>query len=125
MPTKRKIFLDVGGHFGETLEEVLKPKYGFDLVHCFEPIPDCYARIKSVFASEISAGKLQVHNFGLSNRTDNHGELVVRTTGEQGSGILHSMSEANCYIVLPTDSHGAAAGDVVEVEPFEGMLMRR
>ena len=57
--------------------------------------------------------------------TDNHGELVVRTTGEQGSGILHSMGEANCYIVLPTDSDGAAAGDVVEVEPFEGMLMRR
>ena len=51
--------------------------------------------------------------------TDNHGELVVRTTGEQGSGILHSMGEANCYIVLPTDSDGVAAGDVVEVQPFE------
>ena len=91
MHTKRKIFLDVGGHFGETLEEVLKPKYGFDLVHCFEPIPDCYARIKSVFASEISAGKLQVHNFGLSNRTGTQNLYGTGPQKEFGEGMGASI----------------------------------
>ena len=28
---------------------------------------------------------------------------AVRTTGEQGSGVLSSMSQANCFIVLPTE----------------------
>ncbi|MDD9823535.1 MAG: molybdopterin molybdotransferase MoeA, partial [Gammaproteobacteria bacterium] len=44
---------------------------------------------------------------------DAGGALTVRSTGQQGSGILRSMGEANCFIVLPTDSPGAAAGDEV------------
>ncbi len=44
--------------------------------------------------------------------------MVVRSTGEQGSGILSSMDEANCFIILPTDSAGVAAGEWVEVRPF-------
>ncbi len=31
------------------------------------------------------------------------GGFTVRTTGDQGSGILSSMSQANCFIVLPAD----------------------
>jgi len=49
---------------------------------------------------------------------DAGGALTVRSTGQQGSGILRSMGEANCFIVLPTDSPGAAAGDEVEVQLF-------
>jgi len=47
------------------------------------------------------------------------GETVVSSTGEQGSGILSSMSLANCYIVLPDESHGVEIGDWVEVQPFD------
>ena len=47
--------------------------------------------------------------------------LRVRTTGEQGSGILSSMGCANCFIILPTDSAGVAAGETVEVLPFAGV----
>lgn len=50
--------------------------------------------------------------------TNPDGCLVVRSTGEQGSGILRSMGEANCFIVLPTDSPGANAGESVEVQLF-------
>lgn len=46
------------------------------------------------------------------------GETVVRSTGAQGSGILSSMSEANCFIILPDDSVGVLAGDWVEVQPL-------
>lgn len=34
-----KIFLDIGAHHGQTLQEVIKPKYGFDEIHAFEPVP--------------------------------------------------------------------------------------
>ncbi|UCF88934.1 MAG: molybdopterin molybdotransferase MoeA [bacterium] len=43
------------------------------------------------------------------------GVLYAHTTGEQGSGILRSMSEANGIIVLPEDADGAKAGERVEV----------
>ncbi len=43
------------------------------------------------------------------------GILYAKTTGEQGSGILRSMSEANGIIILPEDVVGADAGDMVEV----------
>jgi molybdopterin molybdotransferase len=50
------------------------------------------------------------------------GELVVRTTGAQGSGLLHSMSVANCFVVLPADSGGVEPGAFVEVQPFHGVI---
>jgi molybdopterin molybdotransferase len=43
------------------------------------------------------------------------GVLYARTTGEQGSGILRSMSAANGIIVLPEDTEGAKKGEKVEV----------
>jgi molybdopterin molybdotransferase len=53
---------------------------------------------------------------------DGRGGFTVRTTGDQGSGILSSMSRANCFIVLAPDSAGAAAGELVDVQLFEGLL---
>jgi molybdopterin molybdotransferase len=47
------------------------------------------------------------------------GEYTVVKTGAQGSGILHSMSEANCFIYLPMESQGAETGDIVEIWPFD------
>jgi molybdopterin molybdotransferase len=50
------------------------------------------------------------------------GELTVHSTGNQGSGILSSMSHANCFVVLPPESTGAEPGDIVEVQPFYAIL---
>jgi len=50
------------------------------------------------------------------------GELVVRSVGQQASHILSGMSRANCFIVLPRESAGVAAGTPVDVQPFEGIL---
>ena len=49
-------------------------------------------------------------------------ELVVETTGLQGSHVLSSMSRANCFIVLPRESGPVSAGEMVEVLPFTGLL---
>ena len=53
---------------------------------------------------------------------DAGGDLTVHSTGDQGSGILSSMSQANCFIVLDIDSDGAQVGDMVTVEPFAGLV---
>ena len=50
------------------------------------------------------------------------GGYEVRTTGDQGSGILSSMSQANCFIVLGTDTGNVAAGEAVDVQLLEGLL---
>ena len=52
---------------------------------------------------------------------DEAGRLAVRSTGGQGSGILSSMHEANCFIVLPLESEGVEPGSEVEIEPFGGV----
>jgi molybdopterin molybdotransferase len=41
---------------------------------------------------------------------------TVRTTGPQGSGILRSMAEANCLIVVPEDRGSVTAGETVRVQ---------
>jgi len=53
---------------------------------------------------------------------DAAGDLVVRATGQQGSGILHSMSAGNCFVILPRDSAGVEPGTLVDVQPFHGIL---
>jgi molybdopterin molybdotransferase len=47
---------------------------------------------------------------------------TVRTTGDQGSGILSSMSQANCFIVLPAATGNVAAGELVDVQLLEGLI---
>ena len=48
-------------------------------------------------------------------------EWRVRTTGQQGSGVLRSMSEANCFIVLEHARGSVSAGEPVSVQLFEGL----
>ena len=50
------------------------------------------------------------------------GQLQVCMTGEQGSGILSSMSHANCFILLDENCAGINAGEAVTVQPFAGLM---
>jgi molybdopterin molybdotransferase len=50
------------------------------------------------------------------------GEFTVRSAGAQGSGILRSMSEANCFILLYPDRTSVDAGEQVEVQPFQNLI---
>jgi len=50
------------------------------------------------------------------------GRLTVRTTGDQGSGILSSMSRANCFVVLPPEAGHQEVGAEVDVQPLEGLI---
>jgi molybdopterin molybdotransferase len=53
---------------------------------------------------------------------DESGGWKVRVRGDQGSGILRSMSEANCFIVLPESQGNVTPGALVEVQLMEGLI---
>ncbi len=48
--------------------------------------------------------------------TTKGGRVVVTTTGPQGSGILRSMSRANCLIIVPEDVSEYKPGDSVVIQ---------
>ncbi|KJG19108.1 bifunctional molybdopterin-guanine dinucleotide biosynthesis adaptor protein MobB/molybdopterin molybdotransferase MoeA [Photobacterium angustum] len=50
---------------------------------------------------------------------DANGRLVVKSTGSQGSGILRSMSEANCLIEIAPEQVTAEIGDKVTIIPLD------
>lgn len=50
------------------------------------------------------------------------GEWRVRLAGNPGSGVLRSMSEANCFIVLDPAQANVSPGDLVAVQMFEGLF---
>ncbi|KJF80955.1 bifunctional molybdopterin-guanine dinucleotide biosynthesis adaptor protein MobB/molybdopterin molybdotransferase MoeA [Photobacterium angustum] len=50
---------------------------------------------------------------------DANGRLVVKSTGSQGSGILRSMSEANCLIEIAPEQVNAEIGDKVTIIPLD------
>ncbi len=59
---------------------------------------------------------------GILFTDESNGQYRVKTTGEQGSGILRSMSQANCFILLPENCDGIAENDTVMVQPFSGLI---
>jgi molybdopterin molybdotransferase len=50
------------------------------------------------------------------------GQWRVRLSGNQGSGVLRSVTEANCFICLAEESGSIGPGDLVEVQPFHGLI---
>ena len=52
---------------------------------------------------------------------DDEGDPIVASTGQQGSGLLSSMSQANCFVLLDDDASTANPGDMVDVQPFHGL----
>jgi molybdopterin molybdotransferase len=48
-------------------------------------------------------------------------EWKVRTTGQQGAGVLRSMSEANCFIVLEHERSKVEAGELVSVQLMDAL----
>ncbi len=66
------------------------------------------------------AGRTEYQRGIVSTGAD--GRLQVCTTGNQGSGVLSSMVQANGLIVLSHDQGNVAAGDEVDVMVFDGAI---
>jgi molybdopterin molybdotransferase len=49
---------------------------------------------------------------------DEQGELWVKPNGKQGSGIMSSITNANCYMALEQDAGDVQEGDNINIQPF-------
>jgi molybdopterin molybdotransferase len=81
---------------------------------------DQLLRVRSAQAIRKKPGRTEYQRAILSTALD--GTREVRVTGSQGSGILRSMSEANCMVVLHDEQGNVAEGDLVDVTVFEGLV---
>jgi molybdopterin molybdotransferase len=77
-------------------------------------------KVKCTTPIKKAAGRTEFQRGILRQESD--GQWTVGTTGDQGSGILSSMSQANCFIVLPTDQGNVDAGSLVDVQLLEGLI---
>jgi molybdopterin molybdotransferase len=86
------------------------------------PEPQPVPSFKAVCVSPIkkAPGRTEFQRGILSLAPD--GRWTVRVTGDQSSGILSSMSLANCFIVLRDDQSAAPAGTEVDVQLLEGIV---
>lgn len=74
-----KIFMDIGSHFGESLEEALRPIYDFDLVFAIEPSTHCHVKLNKFKDDRIKFFKLAI--------TDNNGEASLFGSGSIGASL--------------------------------------
>lgn len=77
-------------------------------------------RAISTEAIRKKAGRTEYQRGVVSTSAD--GTLQVRSTGNQGSGVLSSMVQANGLMVLHHDQGHIAAGDGVDVMVFDGVI---
>ena len=86
-----------------------------------DPQVDCPSlQARSSEAIRKKPGRTEYQRAIVSRAAD--GTLTVRTTGQQGSGVLSSMVQANGLMVLPHAQGNIAIGDGVEVMMFAGVL---
>ena len=79
-----------------------------------------YLRAKSAVSLRKKPGRTEYQRGFV--RTLSDGTLQVEAAGNQGSGVLRSMVEANGLIVLHHHQSSVAAGDEVDVMMFEGVI---
>jgi molybdopterin molybdotransferase len=82
------------------------------------PVPLLQARCPEPLRKK--PGRIEYYRAVLSRVPG--GPLEVRPTGKTGSGLLHTMHDANCLIVLPEEWDTVEAGTLVDVQPFFGLV---
>ena len=83
-----------------------------------EALPFVRARSQTAFRKR--PGRTEYQRARLIREAD--GAMSVRSIGSQGSGVLRSMSEANCIVVLHHGQESVAVGDEVDCIAFDGLL---
>jgi len=84
------------------------------------PLKRTMLKVKTTTELRKSSGRMDFQRGVLS--INELGENVVSSTGVQGSGILSSLANANCYIVLPVEQGRVATGETVTVQLFDQFI---
>jgi molybdopterin molybdotransferase len=79
-----------------------------------------YLRARSAEPMRKKPGRTEYQRGIVTTAAD--GQLEVRTTGNQGSGVLSSMVQANGLVVLHHAQGSVSAGDEVDVLMFDGAI---
>ena len=82
--------------------------------------PQLLLKARSQEAMRKKPGRTEYQRGWVSTAAD--GACQVRTTGNQGSGVLTSMAQANGLIVLHHAQGNVAVGDGVDVQMFDGVI---
>jgi len=82
-----KVFLDVGGHEGQTLRSVFDPKYGFDKIYVFEPVKSLHPKLNAIAAERPNVNLLQ---FGLWNK---NAQQKIYSPGTLAGSIFSGHSD--------------------------------
>jgi molybdopterin molybdotransferase len=82
-----------------------------------DPLPVLQARCTKAIRKR--PGRTEFQRGHVAPAAD--GKWEVQITGSQGAGILRSMSEANCLVVINHEQGSVAAGDPVDVWLFDGL----
>ena len=82
--------------------------------------PQLLLKARSQEAMRKKPGRTEYQRGWVSTAAD--GACQVRTTGNQGSGVLSSMAQANGLIVLHHAQGNVAVGDGVDVQMFDGVI---
>lgn len=82
--------------------------------------PPLYLKARSAEAMRKKPGRTEYQRGTVSRAAD--GGLEVRTTGNQGSGVLSSMVQANGLIVLHHGQGNVGVGELVDVMMFDGAI---
>ena len=82
--------------------------------------PSPLLKARSLESIRKKPGRTEYQRGTVSTAAD--GTLQVRTTGNQGSGVLSSMVQGNGLIVLHHDQGSVASGDEVDVMMFDGVI---
>jgi molybdopterin molybdotransferase len=122
------------GHFGKalffglpgnpvsvmvTFYQVVRPALRA-LMGAVESDPPLLLRAECTTRLRKKPGRLEFQR-GVLERGSS-GRYVVHSTGQQGAGVLRSMSEANCFIILPLEQGDVESGAEVDVQPFAGLI---
>ena len=131
---ERLVFVDVGAHRGQTIDEVLRDRWAFDHVYAFEPHPAFFADLKARYADAVEAGRLTLFEAGLADRDgaaplygDNAGggaSLMRKKGADGGDGRTVRLLDTADFI-----AKHARAGDrfyiKLNCEGAETLVVRR
>lgn len=80
MISNKRLFIDIGAHFGQSAEVAIDPRYNFDEIHSYEPSKLCFKELR-----RIKDSRVRIYNFGLS---DTDGQSNLYGSGELGGSIF-------------------------------------
>lgn len=85
-----KVFVDVGSHEGQTIEEVVKPEWGFDSIFALEPMPEQFRACRRAFQADHRVSCL---NLALGDKTGY--ALMYGDNENLGASLFQDKDDVN------------------------------